>query len=288
MSSEIKKYQFKSGLKLEFEIFDIEERIEISKHMMIVPHRAQFYHILWIEKGSGTHYVDFNPIQIQDNSVLFIPMNSINKYDIKANYQGKAILFTSSFFCKNQNDFRFLNSSVLFSDIYPAAIFKFSDINSELRSILNGMETEYKRDKDSAQSQILHNMLHIFLLQSEREMHKQGINELKQSAELDNLLLFKELLESCFRNEKSVKNYANKLNISEKMLHKATTQLIDKTPKQIIDERIILESKRLLVHSNLSIKEVGYELGFEEPTNFIKYFRKHNTTTPMEFREQNK
>ena len=129
-------------------------------------------------------------------------------------------------------------------------------------------------------------MLHIFLLQSEREIRKQGTNVLKQSAELDNLLLFKELLEKNFRKEKLVKRYANELNISEKLLHKATTQLIDKTPKQVIDERILLETKRLLVHSNLSIKEIAYDLGFEEPTNFIKYFRKHTNMTPAEFREQ--
>lgn len=286
MANEIKKYQFKSGFDLEFEIFDLSERIKVSSDMMTVPHRAQFYHILWIEKGKGTHYVDFNPINIQDNTVLFIPMNSVNKFDISGIYKGKSILFTDSFFCKNQQDFRFLNSSVLFSDIYPTAKFKVRSNSSELQVILNGMETEFRRDNDSEQYPILHNMLHIFLLQSEREMRKQGARELKQGAELDNLLLFKEVLEKKFREEKSVKRYANELNISEKILHKATTQLIDKTPKQVIDDRILLETKRLLVHSSLSIKEIAYELGFEEPTNFIKYFRKHTNFTPAEFREQ--
>ena len=286
MTNEIKKYPFKPGLKLEFEIFDLTERIETYGNMMAEPHRAQFYHILWIEKGKGTHYIDFSPIQIQDNTILFIPMNSVNRYDIDGLYEGKAILFTDSFFCKNQQDFRFLNSSMLFSDIYPITKFNISNNTSELRAFLNGMETEYLRKNDSEQYSILHNMLHIFLLQSEREIRKQGTNVLKQSAELDNLLLFKELLEKNFRKEKLVKRYANELNISEKLLHKATTQLIDKTPKQVIDERILLETKRLLVHSNLSIKEIAYDLGFEEPTNFIKYFRKHTNMTPAEFREQ--
>lgn len=287
MLSEIKKYQFKSGFKLEFEIFDISERLKNSGHMMTVPHRAQFYNILWIEKGKGTHYVDFNPIPIQNNTVVFIPINSVNKYDMDGIYEGKAILFTDSFFCKNQQDFRYLNSSILFSDIYPTTNFKINPGSGELQVILNGMETEFKRNNDTEQYQILHNMLHIFLLQSEREKRKQGFSELKQGVELDNLLLFKELLEKNFRKEKSVKRYALDLNQSEKLLHKATTQLIDKTPKQIIDERILLEIKRLLVHSTLSIKEIAYDLGFEEPTNFIKYFRKQMNITPAEFREQN-
>ena len=65
-----------------------------------------------------------------------------------------------------------------------------------------------------------------------------------------------------------------------------STTFLDKTPKQIIDERIVLESKRLLVHSSMAIKEVAYELGYDEPTNFVKYFRKHTALTPSEFREQ--
>ena len=75
------------------------------------------------------------------------------------------------------------------------------------------------------------------------------------------------------------------MNVSEKRLTNATARTFGKSPKTIIDERVTLEAKRLLIHTNLSIKEVGYDLGFEEPTNFIKYFRKHNNKTPIEFRE---
>lgn len=74
---------------------------------MTKPHRAQFYHVLWIEKGQGTHFIDFNPVDIEDNTVFFVAQNSVNKYDPNGKYQGKAILFTDSFFCKNNDDYRF-------------------------------------------------------------------------------------------------------------------------------------------------------------------------------------
>ncbi|WP_459640649.1 helix-turn-helix domain-containing protein [Flavobacterium sp. CGRL2] len=61
--------------------------------------------------------------------------------------------------------------------------------------------------------------------------------------------------------------------------------MLGKTPKEIIDDRVMLEAKRLLAHTNENVKEISYELGFEEPTNFIKYFRKHSNSTPVEFRE---
>jgi AraC-like DNA-binding protein len=286
MKEIIEKYQFRDGLNHEFEILDLEQVLHNKKDMMIVPHRAQFYHILWLEKGKGTHYVDFNPINLEDNTIIFVPHNSVNMYDKDGIYEGKAILFTDSFFCKNNHDIQFLRSSMLFSDLYPFAKIKFNPQISALKVFLNTIETEYQKDTDVAQYSILHNLLHVFLLQAEREMRKQGFKELKPSANLDYLVLFKDLLEQNFKTEKSVNKYASDLSLSEKQLHKATTALLDKTPKQIINERLLLESKRLLAHSNQTIKEIAYELGYDEPTNFIKFFRKHTELTPSEFREQ--
>ncbi len=286
MTEIIKKYHFKDGLKLEFEILDLAEIFDSSKGLMTVPHRAQFYHIIWIEQGKGTHFVDFEPMEVKDNSIILIPHNSVNLFDKNGRYHGKAVLFTNSFFCKNDQDSQFLHASMLFSDLYKTATINIDPQTSDLSIILNAMETEYQRHPDTAQYHILHNMLHIFLLQAERELRKQGFQELKPSVHLDNLLSFKALLSQNFRTEKSVNKYATDLAISEKQLHKATTTLLGKTPKQIIDERILLEAKRLLVHSNQSVKEIAYELGYEEPTNFIKYFRKHTDTTPAEFRAQ--
>lgn len=92
MKEIIKKYQFRGGLNHEFEILDLETILKSKNNMMTVPHRAQFYHILWIEKGKGTHFVDFNPISITDNSIIFVPQNSVNLYDKEGLYEGKWFL----------------------------------------------------------------------------------------------------------------------------------------------------------------------------------------------------
>lgn len=286
MKGSIEKYQFKDGFNLEFEILDLSERLNSKGHLMTVPHRAQFYHILWIEKGKGTHLVDFNPINIEDNTIIFVPHNSVNMYDIDGLYNGKAIIFTDKFFCKNNQDIQFLRTTQLFSDLYDIAKIKIDKQVSDLEVFLNAMETEFLREPDKSQYSILHNMLHVFLLKAEREMTTQGFVKLEPSANLDYLILFKDLLEQNFRKDRSVNKYASELSISEKQLNKATTSLLDKTPKQIIDERVLLEAKRLLAHSTQSIKEIAYELGYEEPTNFIKYFRKHTQSTPSEFRDK--
>lgn len=120
---------------------------------------------------------------------------------------------------------------------------------------------------------------------SERERRQQDFTEIKKGADLDYVVLFKDLLEVQFKEQKQVNSYSGQLSVTEKRLNQATSKVLGKTPKQMIDERVMLEAKRLLAHTNESIKEIGFALGFEEPTNFIKYFKKHHNTTPVEFRE---
>ncbi|HBX19135.1 MAG TPA: AraC family transcriptional regulator, partial [Porphyromonadaceae bacterium] len=93
-------------------------------------------------------------------------------------------------------------------------------------------------------------------------------------------------LEKHFHTQRTVRFYAGEIGITVKRLNQATTKIIGKSPKDIIINRIILESKRQLVFSNLNIKEIAYGLGCNEPTNFIKFFKKHCRATPCEFRER--
>ena len=107
----------------------------------------------------------------------------------------------------------------------------------------------------------------------------------RKGADLDYTLLFRDLLETNYTNLKSVSDYAQLIFISEKRLGQATTKVLGKSPKEVINDRILLEAKRLLVHTNLSIKEIGQELGFEDPAYFVRYFKKNTKTSPVEFRE---
>ena len=76
------------------------------------------------------------------------------------------------------------------------------------------------------------------------------------------------------------------MSISAKKLNLITSKIYGKKPKSIIDDRVLLEVKRQLVYTNDSIKEIAYSLGFEELTNFIKYYSKHTGETPKMFREK--
>ena len=286
MKSVIQNYTFKEGLPQEFELLDIGQLYKDHPDALTTPHRTGFYHILWFQKGNPTHLVDFDPVKTQPNTILFLNKDTVQQFDQKGGYDGKAILFTDHFFCRTDSDTQFLKSSVLFHDLFSVSQIQMSETASLFSDLIQLMETELEHEKDIAQSAILKNLLHNFLLLSERERRKQGFTEIKKGADLDYVLHFKDLLENSYRQLKQVGNYAKKAGVTEKRLNQATSKILGKSPKQMIDERVMLEAKRLLAHTSGSVKEIGFDLGFEEPTNFIKFFRKHSNSTPVEFREQ--
>jgi AraC family transcriptional regulator, transcriptional activator of pobA len=287
MTTNIIKYDFKAGLPQEFEIVDIAELYKDFKDTLTITHRTGFYNIIWFEQGSPTHLVDFNPIKIKPNTLLFLNKDTVQRFDNKTKFSGKVILFTDSFFCKTETDTKFLRNSILFNDLFSVSQIQIQKQSKVFADLLQQMTDELQNIKDNSQADILKNLLHNFLLHAERERRKQNFTEIKKGEDLDYVMLFKDILETGYKNQKQVNYYAKQIISTEKRLNQATTKVLGKSPKEIIDDRIMLEAKRILAHTTESVKEIGYNLGFEEPTNFIKYFKKHSQFTPTEFREKN-
>ena len=281
----IAEFKFKPGLTLELEIISIKDLYLKNKKLLTLAHRTDFYHIIWIEKGSTTHLVDFHPVSVSKNSILFINRSQVHLFDASDKYDGKLILFTDRFFCRNKEDVDFLNGTILFNDLLETTPLKLDGIKNSLVSLLELMETEIVDTTYAAQRDILQNYLHNFLLLCDKEKRKQGFKEIPRGADRDYTILFTSLVNEHFTKVRSVQRYAEMMRIPGKRLSRATDHVVGKSPKEIISERVLLEIKRVLVHTNRSIKEIGFDLGFNEPTNFIKYFRQQTGQTPSEFRE---
>ncbi len=98
------------------------------------------------------------------------------------------------------------------------------------------------------------------------------------------LLEFRKLLEKNYHKNWSVSKYALELNISTKTLNNIIKTKSGKTTSSLINDRIILEAKRKLSHSDAFVNQIGYDLGFQDPSYFVKFFKKHVNLTPSEFR----
>ncbi len=285
MAEKIINYKFKPGLRLEFEILSIESLYKKHKNILTVPHRAEFYHVLFIRKGKGKHLIDFRPVNLSSNTLLFIKKGKVHFFDTSGNIEGDLILFTENFFCRNEDDLTFLRSTILFNDLLDNTSLRNGSSMTFFNDAIEEMKIELKNQTKEYHHEILQNLLHNFLIAAHREKRAQGFRELPKGADLDYTLLFNELIDKYFLTTKSVREYADKIHINEKRLNKATSNILGKSPKELINERVVLEAKRLLVHTNQPIKEIAFHLGFGETTNFIKYFKTQTDSTPTEFRE---
>ena len=269
----IADFKFKPGLPLELEIISIKDLYSKGRKQVTLPHRTDFYNIVWTEKGNPTHLVDFQPVKVPKNSILFINKTQVHLFDSNENYDGKVIVFTDNFFCKTQEDVAFLNSTILFNDLLETTPLKLDGITKHLQTLVGLIQGELPNASDTVQRDILQNYLHNFLLLCDTEKRKQGFKEIPKGADRDYTILFTALVNEHLSKIRSVREYAALMHVPEKRLGRATSHVLGKSPKEIISDRVLLEIKRVLVHTNKTIKEIGFDLGFNEPTNFIKYFR---------------
>ncbi|GAB2521528.1 helix-turn-helix domain-containing protein [Spirosoma aerophilum] len=285
MSTNIKTYAFKPGLTTEIELVPISAIFQKHESTIIQPHRADFYHIFWFTGGTPVHTVDFMPIAVQPNSLLFINKNRVHFFDKGGQYDGWLLMFTDTFFVQNPEDTHFLRKTILFHDLLDVPVVQLDQTKTDLTVVLTQLRDELAGPDDAVHGPILKHLLVTLLLLADRERRAQGFSEINKGPALDYTMAFSTLLENQFKHLRSVNQYAAQMGLTERRLQQATATAVGKTPKQLIDQRLVLEAKRLLVYTNLSIKEIGFGLGFDEPTNFTRFFRQQIGQTPADFRK---
>ncbi|GAB4395628.1 MAG: hypothetical protein OHK0053_05110 [Microscillaceae bacterium] len=99
------------------------------------------------------------------------------------------------------------------------------------------------------------------------------------------ILKFKNLVDNHFRSEKQVKFYAASLSVSPNQLNQSTQLVAGKSAKALISERVLREAKIQLHYNDEDIAQISYQLGFEEPTHFVRFFRRYEGITPGAYRQ---
>jgi AraC-like DNA-binding protein len=277
----MKRYSFKAPTPFEFELKRLSEITQIKRRITGVPHRTDFYQILWIESGESIQTVDFCPIKVVGGELLFIAQNQVISFDTSSLYSGQIILFTDMFFNRCDGYTRLMKQLNLFNPFTGNTPIVISE---RLTSLWNMMKDEFQAKHDNFQANILHSLLTAFLIQASRQT-AENISRTKNN-DYQIALQFIELVEQHYQSLRKVNDYVDLMSVSAKSLSKSLQTAIGKTPKQFIDDRILLESKRMLVYSNESIKEISFTLGFEEPNNFSKFFKEQTRLTPSEFKKQ--
>ena len=285
MSTSLPTVVFRPDLALEVELIPLRRILTSKAPALLLPVRAAFYQVIWVQHGQARHTVDFQHIALGPGSLLFVGPGRVHTFDLTADYQGQVLLFTAAFFARSEAAAQLLHTTPLFQDVLDVPVVLVGSNDATFPLLWAQLATELQQAPDAYQPVVLQHTVHTFLLLAERAHRQQGYQPFDRSPSLTYAGRFRALVEQQFQLERSVSGYAAQLHLSEKRLAQATTSLLGKLPKQVIDERVTLEAKRLLAHTQASIKEIGFTLGFGEPTNFIKYFRRQTSLTPNEFRK---
>tara|TARA_R110002049_G_scaffold88627_9_gene223515 strand:- start:1309 stop:1845 length:537 start_codon:yes stop_codon:yes gene_type:complete len=144
---------------------------------------------------------------------------------------------------------------------------------------------EYSNETEIYNQENTYSALHSILFSKLERLKQYQTFHLKRSDKLNTFLNFKALLEDNFSNNRNADFYAKVLNMTYKHLNTICKYTINTTAKQFIDQFVVLEAKRLLINSEIKSTELAYSLGFEEPTNFVKCFKKHTGLTPNTFKK---
>ncbi len=285
MDKNIPKYSFRKELPQECEILDLEHLCSHRGKMLFKPHRTDFHHLFLFRKAEGRHTVDFKDFPLTDNSLLFIPKDSVHQFHREACICGKLLIFTDNFFYRNQHSYNLLTNCIVHSCVTQNLLLPLSTQNTVFYSLFEQIANELNREKDATQTDILGGYIHLLLLHLMREQASHPSFAGRQHCtEWELVLSFWNLLELHYTTNPSVYYFCQRLNVTEKRLQTATRNLLNRSPKQVIKDRLLLEAKRLLTYSSDSIKEIAFRLGFDEATNFTKFFKKNTGEVPLNFR----
>lgn len=236
------------------------------------PHRHNFYTIIWTIKASGKHTIDSNTVDIQNDMLFFIHPEQVHQVESEdKSPEVLAILFTEEFLIKNGLTTQFMNALNLFS-VEGKINFIQLDENAEIKKLIHALQEVYQSNEHFKEAK-LSAYLKLFLLESFSLKSNKPIESIGEM-QPEIVSRFKNLVEQRYQDWHKVSEYADKLTISSNYLNEIIKKNTGRTAKEHIQNRLASEAKRLSFFTQLSAKEIGFKLGFNDPSHFAKFSKK--------------
>lgn len=266
-----------------FDSFKIRSISEVlaGKDMNQELHRHDFYFILVVTKGAGTHEIDFIKYPITNNSIFIMRPGQVHELRLKAGSEGYLLEFSKGF--------QFSTSTMGNGLMRKAAnrnLCKVDKAGIQTLCIpLQAMLDEYQLKKEGFETVMKAN-LEIFLIQYLRyRQHHMPASAKASNYQQEKLHEFMDLLEANISTTKQAAAYADRMHLSPFQLNSITKSLMGKTVTDLINDQILLEAKRHLLATTSQVNQIALELGYEDASYFIRLFKRHTGQTPEAFRK---
>jgi AraC family transcriptional activator of pobA len=260
----------------------------LQEHLFIrEPHKHDFYIILFISQGTGSHTIDFKQYEVKPNMVFFMIPGQVHSWDLSDDADGFVIFFTSEFYLKEFPQ-RKLFRYPFFNALLHKPLLYLSQTEESLPLQIIGLLRQEALQQELMKYEMLGRYLDILLIKLTRIYQSHRTEIIVQAGELAQLQTLENLIDQHYKEHLPVNYYADQLHVTAKQLNETCKQSLGKTTKALIQKRTLLEAQRLLVHSDLTSSQIAAELGYFDNTYFFRFFRKHTGCTPEQFRSANK
>ena len=274
---DIKKYDFNNTFSLS--VVQFENACVVNK-----PEQISAYSVFWIKEGKGTYNIDFESYSFDGNVLFFLSPGQVFSVASEKIKEAYRLTFLKDFYCIQTHDKEIACNGLLFNNIYETPFVQpcekdITKLDFTLESLIEEFESNETAQYDMLQSYLKQFIIHAVRIKKENHF-------VKEDTETKLFKDFSLLVEMNFKKLHTVTDYANRLGISPKSLTKHFQKIGSQTPSNFIKNRIILEAKRLLIYTTDPVKQIAFDLGFNDPAYFSRFFTKATSTSPNQFKKE--
>ncbi|MCS4238527.1 helix-turn-helix domain-containing protein [Myroides odoratus] len=274
------------GERREFIAMKLQHALRLENSYTIPMQKNDFFQIILITAGTGIQYIDLQAYEVKAGDIVFINTWQQYRWSFNASTQGYLLSFTPSFITQFVSDHLFVHDLPFFKRFTSHHLVELGD---ELKDILLiAMERilkEYETEDGEYINLIRTYLLEILLL-CKKEIDQTSLTSLTSIKSNDLIKSFESLIDKHFYEYRFPKEYAKVLLVTPNYLNAMCQKVKQKSAGDMIRDRILIECKRLLLHTNLSASEIAYQLNFKDNSYFSRFFKKHIGIAPDEFRRR--
>ncbi|WP_128547961.1 helix-turn-helix domain-containing protein [Larkinella soli] len=245
------------------------------------PHSHTFYLVMWIIEGGGTHTIDFRTYPVRPHQLYFLTPGQVHSWKLSPDTRGFNLFFESNFW-QNRYGHRLFRYPFYHSHQHRPLL----EVTEQQDVFTHLFDYAYREYEDSQphREEVFLSFVHIILEKADRLYSERWIGP--ETHLYDRLRQYEELLEQQFLTVREVRSYAEQMGMTPNHLNYICKKILGKTASRLFQERVVLEAQWLLIYSSQSIKEISFQLGFEDPSYFVRFFKKVTGQTPAGFRER--
>lgn len=249
------------------------------------PHKHSFYHLVYFSSGAGAHSIDFVNFPVVPGQLYFMVPGQVHTWDFNGVPDGYIVNFSEKYFYEFVSDARYLDQFSFLSGVASQQVVQIPEADREEVERLLRMIVQESRSTLPYRHDIIRTSLVQLFIRVQRSL---GIAKREHVTYYQSVVFnnFKGLIEKYYKEKRLTKEYAELLYVTPNHLNALSKQLTGSSAGELIRNRVLLEIKRLLVNARMSITEIAAEMGFSDPSYFVRFFRKYEGITPDRFREQ--